>query len=57
MYKNQMSGCMTRKVGGRRILRNSKGRFRSKQPRNSRGRYTFRVTRKGRKSTRRAGRR
>jgi hypothetical protein len=35
-----MAGCgMTRKVGGRRILRNTRGRFKAKQPRNSLGRY------------------
>ena len=56
MYKIKMASCMTRKIGGRRILRNALGRFKSKQPRNSRGRYTYRVPKTARK-TRRAGRR
>lgn len=55
-----MAGCMTRKIGGRRYLRNTHGRFKPKQPRNYKGRYTFRATRKdskGRKGTSRADRR
>jgi hypothetical protein len=36
-----MNTRRTRKVA-RRILRNTRGRFLSKQPRNSRGRYTYR---------------
>lgn len=58
LVETQMASCMTRKVGGRRYFRNSKGRFTSKQPRNSRGRYTFTVkARKAARKSRRAGRR
>ncbi len=37
-----------------RILRNTRGRFLAKQPRNTKGRYTYRV--KSRKTSRRASR-
>jgi hypothetical protein len=54
-----MAGCgMTRKacglIGGRRILRNTRGRFKPKQPRNSIGRYA--AYPKSRKATRKANR-
>ena len=58
-----MSSCgMTRKIGGRRILRNIRGRFKPKQPRNTYGRYASypksrKATRRNaRKATRRADR-
>ena len=38
----------TRK-GGRRVLRNTAGRFKPKQPRNTRGRYASRGSRRSRR--------